>query len=363
MDRKVKCGVLGATGMVGREFLKILANHPWIEVVIIAASERSKGYKLSERIHFEDQKGLAENFLDMTIQSVWDIKQIASQVDFVFSALDMGKDEIIKLEEAYAKAEVVVVSNNSALRFASDVPMIVPEINADHLEVLPFQRQRLGTENGCIVVKPNCAAQAYMALFHAITQFGIKFDWISVSLMQAISGSGKHLKEVPEIQGNILSLPSEADKSVTEPQKIFGKIQNGKIVPAEYMEIIASSYRVPVEDGHTAHLHFKTEAFALNKKAIEQVFVNYNPLGKYNLPSSPYPVINYLGDDTYPNPKEHARNQKGMEFTAGGMRYTPESGHFKITGLIHNLVRGAAGGAVLTAELMIAKGIIKNRFD
>lgn len=363
-EKKVKCAIIGSTGMVGRVFLKHLSDHPWIEVVIVAASKNSAGQKLRDRLKESDIEGINDKILDMTIQNAADVEDIAKQVDFIFSAVDMSKKDIIKLEEAYAKAEVVVVSNNSAMRFVDDVPMIVPEINGyRHIEILATQRRRLETKYGCIVVKPNCAAQAYMAILDAVmTQIGPNsITDMHVVLMQAISGSGRHLYEVEEIQGNIIALPDEAEKSVKEPQKIFGRIVNKKIVPNKSLRTIASSYRVPVEDGHVANICFKTEHYATTIDDIKHALNTYNPLGELELPSSPYPVINYLGDDKYPSPKNDVENQNGMEFTCGAMKYDTVKGTFQITGLIHNLKRGAAGGAVLTAEFLIALGIIRNQ--
>ncbi len=357
--KKLRCGVLGATGMVGREFLKLLSSHPWIEVTVVAASSRSAGQKLKYLIDIDRQARIDRDILDLTVQDVFEIEDISSKVDFVFCAVNMDKAEIIALEEAYAKKEVVVVSNNSAMRFFDDVPMIVPEINGvEHLKILDVQKQRLGTQNGCIVVKPNCAAQAYMAILHSLMD-NVYIEQVNVSLMQAISGSGKYLDEVAEIQGNILPLPGEAEKSITEPKKIFGEIIDGKIVSYDNLNISATSYRVPVQDGHLANVFIKTTIGNSNiVRDMQLHFDYYNPLEKYDLPSSPNPVINYLGDDEYPNPLKDANNQGGMEFTCGAMKFDENTGILQITGLIHNLVRGAAGGAVLTAELMIKLGYI-----
>lgn len=359
--KKLKCGVLGATGMVGRKLLEILSEHPWIEVVAVAASERSEGKKLKFSIPTEDQPKIERKILELTIKNIFEVVDISEKVDFVFCAVNLEKDEIIKLEEAYARREVVVVSNNSATRFFDDIPMIVPEINGiSHLKILDIQKQRLGTKKGCIVVKPNCAAQAYMAILDALKDV-MYIKNINVSLMQAISGSGKFLSEVPEIQGNVLPLPDEALKSIKEPKKIFGKIIDGKIVDNENMNINAISYRVPVQDGHLANIFIQTSTNADIINNAMLAFQFYNPLEDYKLPSSPRQVINYLGNDVFPNPKRDANNQNGMEFTCGAMNYDEKTGILQITGLIHNLIRGAAGGAVLTAELMIKLGYITSK--
>lgn len=356
---KLRCGIIGVTGMVGLKLLKGISFHPVIELTVVAASKKTAGMSLGVKFLRDNKNGIDKKFLELVIQDASEIEIISKQVDFIFCAVNMPDEEIIKLEEAYARHGVVVVSNNSTMRFFDDVPMIVPEINGiEHLKVLDVQRKRLGTEYGCIAVKPNCAAQAYMAILDAFLRANIEIDEVNLSLMQAISGSGKHLDKVPEIQGNILALPGEAKKSMKEPKKIFGKIVNGKFENAE-MQINASSYRVPVEDGHTANITIKTKPHSTTIETLKKALADYNPLAEYNLHSSPNPVINYLGDDVYPNPLEHVNNQDGMEFTCGAMTYDTDTGIIQITGLIHNLVRGAAGGAILTAELMIALGYIK----
>ena len=362
MKKKLRCGVIGATGMVGLKFLELLSEHPWIEVVVVAASERSAGQSMKLKVPIEIQTRIDRSILELVIQNASDVKTIAPQVDFIFCAIDLPKDKIIELEESYAKHEVVVVSNNSAMRWHDDVPMIVPEINGvKHLKILEIQKQRLATTKGCIVVKPNCAAQAYMALLDALVDT-ILIEDVSVSLMQAISGSGKHLYDVPEIHDNILPLIGEAKKSILEPLKIFGKIIKGKIV-FDNLPISATSYRVGVEDGHLANIFIRVEPRQKNiTERIKILFESYKPLQIYCLPSSPKVVINYLGDDVYPIPKEHANNQGGMEFTCGALEYNKKSGIIRVTGLIHNLIRGAAGGAVLTAELMIKLGYITSKF-
>lgn len=359
---KIKCAILGATGMVGREFARILSNHVLFDLVIVAASSKSAGQNYGERIHGNHREITQQSILDLEIMDIYDIETISQKVDFVFSAFDLSNEKTIKIEEAYAKNEVVVVSNNSATRHFSDVPMIVPEINSDHLDILSVQRKRLGTKYGCIVVKPNCAAQSFMVLIDIFNSYENYIDFLNVSLKQAVSGSGKYLSEFKEIDGTILALPDEAYKSIVEPKKIFGKIIKDKIVSDNELNIIADSYRVGVEHGHTASITFKL-AFNESVDDIKTFFKNYNPLQKYSLPSSPNYVITYLGDGVYPNPKEHVDIKFGMGFTFGALKYDKYSDTYQITGLTHNLVRGAAGGAVLTAELMVAKKIIKRIWD
>jgi aspartate-semialdehyde dehydrogenase len=366
--KKLRAGISGATGMVGREAARILSGHPWIEVVSVSASKRSAGKTfreaISEKVKEKNFNDISDDILNLTVQNtIKDMKEIASQVDFIFCALDLPtKEAIVKLEEDYAKQEVVVVSNNSACRWLQDVPMLVSEINGiTHTRVLPTQRKRLGTEYGCIVVKPNCAAQSYMALLDAIKECE-PYD-IVVSLYQAFSGSGKYLEDKEDgkdIRGTIVPLKGEAEKSENEPKKIFGKLLSGLIVPNSSLSIDATSYRVPVQDGHIANLTFKTR-----KEVKEQTIINllnkYNPLEAYQLPSSPSPTINYLGNRTYPNPRLHVDNQGGMEFTCGALKYNDKSKNFSITGLTHNIVRGAAGGAIQAAELLIAENIIRSK--
>jgi len=311
-EYKLRCGVLGATGMVGKKFLELLSYHPWIEIVVVAASERSAGEKMLSKISVNDIGVISQNIQELTIKNVNEVEKISSLVDFVFCALDMPDDEIITLEEAYAKHEVVVVSNNSALRSYKDVPMIVPEINGvEHLKILDVQKKRLGTNYGCIVVKPNCAAQSFMTILDAFNRInGISINGnIFVSLMQAVSGSGKHLKDVPYIQGNVIPLPDEASKSIFEPMKIFGAIIQNKIIPNTNLNIRASSYRVPIEHGHIANV-FINITNASQERVIE-ILKNYNPLKKYKLPSSPKQPINYIGDE-YPTPLNDVNNQNGI---------------------------------------------------
>lgn len=356
--QKINVGVIGATGMVGRVFLRMLSEHPWMNVVLVAASERSAGQKMKFKIPQEEQALIDREILEMTIMDASDVESISKMVDLIFCAVDMPKDEIIRLEEAYAKKEVVVVSNNSAMRWHDDVPMIVPEINGvNHLKVLSEQKIRLGTRRGCIVVKPNCAAQAYMAIMDVIGK-QIQIEYVNVSLMQAISGSGKHLSEYPSIHGNILPLVGEAEKSEKEPMKIFGRFSDGKIISDTNIPIFATSYRVPVEDGHTANVFVKTSNFLIDMYNLKKSFERYNPLADYNLPSSPEVVIDYLGDNVYPEPLRDVNKHNGMAFVCGELKYNQKFGVLQFTGMVNNIVRGAAGGAVLTAELMIKLGYV-----
>jgi len=363
-NKKIRAAFLGATGMVGREGLRILSNHPKIDIVALAAGPNSAGKRLKDSIKDRVQEpnfnGISDSILNLVVKNATDdIDEITSEVDFVFSALDLPDGKIIELEKNYALKEVVVVSNNSAYRPYNYVPTIVPEVNGEsHIEVLPNQRKILGTDYGCIVVKPNCAAQSYMGILDAIKHFD-PYD-ICVSLSQAISGSGKYLNDVEEIQGNQMALPGEARKSENEPKKIFGSVKNGLIIPNETLNIQAISYRAPVQDGHLANIFFKTRKNT-DPESIIKAFNDYNPLEKYNLYSAPNPPINYLGDNVFPSIKKHVNNQGGMEFTCGGLSYNKESGIYQISGLTHNLVRGAAGGAILTAELLIAKDIIQSK--
>ena len=253
MERKLKAGILGATGMVGQRFITLLENHPWFEIAALAASPRSAGKTYEEAVggRWKMDTPMPESVKNMTVLNVNEVEAVSSQVDFVFSAVDMSKDEIRAIEEAYAKAETPVVSNNSAHRWTPDVPMVVPELNPEHLEVIPAQKKRLGTKRGFIAVKPNCSIQSYTPMLHALREFGIKE--VVATTYQAISGAGKTFKDWPEMVGNIIPyISGEEEKSEQEPLRIWGHVENGQIVKAETPIITTQCIRVPVQDGHTA---------------------------------------------------------------------------------------------------------------
>lgn len=354
--KKYKVGIIGATGMVGQRFALLLENHPWFEPVCLAASANSAGKKYKDAVKKwlmpspmpEKLKGI------VVMDATADREKIAAAVDFCFCAVNMKKDEIRELEYAYAKAECPIVSNNSAHRFTDDVPMIIPEINADHLAVIPAQRARLGTKRGFIAVKSNCSLQSYVPLLHPLKKFGIKCA--AVTTYQAISGAGKVFETMPEIIDNVIPyIGGEEEKSEKEPLKIWGDVENGKIVPASSPVITAQCLRVPVSDGHTAACFVSFE----NKPSKEEIlsawaFFSGEPQ-KLNLPSAPKQFIHYFEEDNRPQPKLDRNAENGMAVSAGRLR-EDNLFDYKFIGFSHNTLRGAAGGAVLLAELLASKG-------
>ena len=355
--KQYKVGVIGATGMVGQRFMLLLANHPWFDVVTLAASSRSAGKTYVEAVgdKWSFDCPIPEKYHTMTVlDAEADMEKIASSVDFVFCAVNMDKAKIRALEEAYAKMEVPVVSNNSAHRFTSDVPMIIPEINADHLNVIPAQRKRLGTKRGFIAVKSNCSLQSYVPLLHPLMSFGVKEA--TVCTYQAISGAGKTFKTMPEILDNIIPyIGGEEEKSEKEPLKIWGKVENDEIVNADGPVITAQCLRVPVSDGHTAAVFVKFDKKP-TKEEILEAWANFKGEPQIlKLPSAPDQFLKYLEEDNRPQAKLDRMEGNGMSVTAGRLR-EDHVYDYKFVGLSHNTLRGAAGGAVLLAELLAAKG-------
>ncbi len=350
-------GVIGATGMVGQRFMLLLENHPWFNVVVLAASARSAGKTYQEAVgdKWAFERPIPTKYLDMKVlDAEADIETIAKKVDFVFCAVNMDKAKIRALEERYAKMEVPVVSNNSAHRFTPDVPMVIPEINADHIQVISAQKARLGTKRGFIAVKSNCSLQSYVPLLHPLQSFGIK--QAAVCTYQAISGAGKTFETMPEILDNIIPyIGGEEEKSEKEPLKIWGKIENGEIVSATSPSITAQCLRVPVSDGHTAAVFVSFE----NKPTKEEILSAWeNFKGEPQtlaLPSAPQQFIRYFEEDNRPQAKLDRMEGNGMSVTAGRLREDTVF-DYKFVGLSHNTLRGAAGGAVLLAELLAAKG-------
>ena len=359
MSEKLRVGILGGTGMVGQRFISLLENHPWFEVTTIAASPRSAGKTYLEAVgdRWKMDTPMPEKVKNIVVMNVNEVKKVASEVDFVFSAVDMTKEEIRAIEEEYAKTETPIVSNNSAHRWTPDVPMIVPEINASHVEVIESQKKRLGTKRGFIAVKPNCSIQSYTPALTAWKEFE-PYEAI-VCTYQAISGAGKTFKDWPEMMGNVIPyIGGEEEKSEKEPLRVWGKVENGVIVPADDMKISAQCYRVPVLNGHTAAVFVKFKKNPTKEQLIEKLLAFKGEPQELNLPSAPKQFIQYLEEDNRPQVSMDVDFENGMGVSIGRLREDTIY-DWKFVGLSHNTVRGAAGGAVLCAELLKAKGYIE----
>lgn len=358
---KLKVGVLGATGMVGQRFLSLLENHEWFEVVCVAASPRSAGKTYEEAVgdRWKLDTPMPEKVKKLIVENVNEVEKVSSQVDFVFSAVDMTKDEIKAIEEAYAKTETPVVSNNSAHRWTPDVPMVVPELNPEHLEVIKFQQERLGTKRGFIAVKPNCSIQSYAPALHALKEFNPVR--VVATTYQAISGAGKNFSDWPEMVGNIIPyIGGEEEKSEQEPLRIWGKIENGVIVKAEAPLITTQCIRVPVLNGHTAAVFVDFE----KKPSKEEMIAKWRSFKglpqELELPSAPKHFIQYLEEDNRPQVALDVNYERGMGVSIGRLR-EDSLFQYKFVGLSHNTLRGAAGGAVLIAELLVKQGRIAKK--
>lgn len=358
--KKYNVGIIGATGMVGQRFATLLADHPWFDVKVVAASPRSAGltYKEAAEKKWAMTSPIPEKIGELIVKNATaDIEEIASQVDFVFCAVDMKKDEIKALEEAYAKAECPVISNNSAHRHTPDVPMVIPEINADHIKVIDAQRKRLGTKRGFIAVKSNCSLQSYVpAIYPLDKKFGVKE--VLVCTYQAISGAGKTFETWPEMVDNVIPfIGGEEEKSEKEPLKIWGKLENGEIVPASSPAFTAQCIRVPISDGHMGAVFMRFED---GKKPTKDEIINEwnNYAGRaqeLNLPSAPKQFLHYFTEDNMPQTKLHRNLEGGMAVSVGRLREDTQY-DYKFVCLSHNTLRGAAGGGVLLAELLCAEG-------
>ena len=359
MSDKLKVAVLGGTGMVGQRFISILNNHPWFEVTAIAASPRSAGRTYEEAVggRWKLDGEIPESVRGITIQDVSDVEAVASQADFCLSAVDMSKDQIRAIEEAYAKTETPVVSNNSAHRWTPDVPMIIPEINPEHTDVIAYQKKRLGTERGFIAVKPNCSIQAYAPALAAWKEYE-PYE-VVVSTYQAISGAGKTFKDWPEMVGNVIPyIGGEEEKSEKEPLRIFGHIEDGVIVPAKSPLITSQCIRIPVLYGHTATAFLKMRKEAEKEELIEKLTAFRGLPQELKLPSAPAQFIQYMEEDNRPQVKLDVNYENGMGVSIGRLRKDTIY-DWKFVGLAHNTMRGAAGGAVECAELLKAMGYIQ----
>ncbi len=356
--KQYNVGVIGATGMVGQRFCTLLAEHPWFKVKILAASPRSAGKRYEDAVgkKWAMTSPIPESLKDMIVADASaDIEKIASQVDFVFCAVDMKKEEIRALEEKYAKAEIPVVSNNSANRFTPDVPMVVPEINPDHIEIINAQRKRLGTKKGFIAVKSNCSLQSYVPALHPLKdEFGI--DRVLVCTYQAISGAGKTFDTMPEIIDNVIPyIGGEEEKSEQEPLKLWGKIEGDRIVSAAEPLFTAQCFRVPVSDGHTAAVFVKFKKKPTKEEIIDRWAKFSGVPQELSLPSAPKQFIHYFTEDNRPQAKLDRNIENGMAIEVGRLREDNQY-DYKFACLSHNTLRGAAGGGVLLAELLAAKG-------
>ncbi len=353
---KMKVGVIGATGMVGQRFLTLLEDHPYFEVSVLAASARSAGKTYEEAVgaRWKMTAPMPEKYKNMPVMDAANIEAVGKLCSFVFCAVDMKKEEIRALEEAYAKAEIPVVSNNSANRWTPDVPMVIPEINDAHLEVIAAQRKRLGTKRGFIAVKPNCSIQSYVPALTPLLKYGIKE--VVATTYQAISGAGKTFREWPEMIDNVIPyIGGEEEKSEQEPLRVWGKVENGEIVKADAPLITTQCIRVPVTDGHTAAVFVRFE----NKPTKEEILDAWkNFSGKpqaLGLPHAPERFITYFEEDNRPQAKLDRDIYGGMGITVGRLR-EDSLFDYKFVGLSHNTLRGAAGGAVLIAELLYREG-------
>lgn len=358
MSNKLRVGILGGTGMVGQRFISLLENHPWFEVTTIAASPRSAGKTYEEAVgdRWKMTTPMPEAVKKIVVMNVNEVEKVASEVDFVFSAVDMTKEEIRAIEEEYAKTETPVVSNNSAHRWTPDVPMIVPEINAGHIEVIESQKKRLGTTRGFIAVKPNCSIQSYTPALTAWKEFE-PYE-VVVCTYQAISGAGKTFKDWPEMIENVIPyIGGEEEKSEKEPLRVWGKVENGVIVPADDVKITAQCIRVPVLNGHTAACFVKFKKNPTKEQLVSKLLEFSGEPQELKLPSAPSQFIRYMEEDNRPQVKEDVDYENGMGVSIGRLREDSVY-DWKFVGLSHNTVRGAAGGAVLCAELLKAKGLI-----
>lgn len=357
--KKYKVGIIGGTGMVGQRFVTLMEDHPWFQLTAIAASPRSAGKTYEQAVsgRWAMKTPIPQQAKDLVVlDASADVEKIAGMVDFVFCAVDMKKEEIRVLEETYAKAEVPVVSNNSAHRWTDDVPMVVPEMNPEHLAVIPAQRARLGTRRGFIAVKSNCSIQSYAPALHPLMQFGI--EKVLVCTYQAISGAGKTFERWPEMVDNLIPyIGGEEEKSEQEPLKVWGKVEDGKIVKAAGPAITAQCLRVPVSDGHTAAV-FVTFRNKPSMEEIRETWKNFKGRAQeLELPSAPKQFLHYFEEPDRPQARLDRDLEGGMAISLGRLR--PDTQYdYKFVGLSHNTLRGAAGGAVLLAELLCAEGYI-----
>ena len=360
--KQYQVGIIGATGMVGQRFATLLEQHPWFHVAVLAASPRSAGKTYAEAVgsRWAMTKPMPESMKDMIVMNAQeDIQEIAQKVDFVFCAVDMKKEDIRALEEAYAKAECPVVSNNSAHRHTPDVPMVIPEINADHIKIIDSQRKRLGTKKGFVAVKSNCSLQSYVPAVHPLRELGC--NKVLACTYQAISGAGKTFERWPEMVDNLIPyIGGEEEKSEKEPLKIWGHIEGDQIVDTDDIAITSQCLRVPVSDGHTAAVFVSFDGEVPSEEKIIETWENYKGRAQeLELPSAPKQFLHYFTEPDQPQIKTARTLEHGMAISIGRLR--PDTQYdMKFVCMSHNTLRGAAGGAVLLAELLCAEGYIEN---
>ncbi len=361
MSEKLKVGILGGTGMVGQRFISLLENHPWFQVVTIAASPRSAGKTYEEAVgdKWKMTTPMPESVKNIVVMSVADIEEVAATVDFVFSAVDMTKEEIQEIEYAYAKTDTPVVSNNSAHRWTADVPMVIPEINWDHFDIIESQKKRLGTTRGFIAVKPNCSIQSYVPALTAWKD--LEPYEVVLTTYQAISGAGKNFTDWPEMVGNIIPyIGGEEEKSEQEPLRVFGHIEGDVIVKAQEPAISAQCIRVPVLNGHTAAVYVKFRKKTSKEELIQKLKDFRGKPQMLKLPSAPSQFIQYFEEDNRPQVALDVDYENGMGVSIGRIR-EDNIFDYRFVGLSHNTVRGAAGGAILCAEALKASGYIEKK--
>ena len=355
-NKKMKVGIVGATGMVGQRLITLLDNHPYFEISALAASARSAGKSYAEALggRWKMQTPCPEKYLEMPVVDAEDVEAMGKACTFVFCAVNMDKAAIKALEEKYAKAEIPVVSNNSAHRWTPDVPMVIPEVNPEHLSVINDQKKRLGTKKGFIAVKPNCSIQAYVAALTPLRKYGV--EEVVVTTYQAISGAGKTFNEWPEMIDNVIPfIGGEEEKSEQEPLRVWGTVENGEIKKAEAPVITSQCIRVPVTDGHMAAVFVRFK----NKPTKEQILADWKAFSgrpqELQLPHAPEQFVTYMEEDNRPQSRLDRDIYGGMGVTIGRLREDTVY-DYKFVGLAHNTLRGAAGGGVLTAELLYREG-------
>ncbi len=361
MEKKLKVGIIGATGMVGQNYLRLLAGHPWFEVAYLAASPKSAGKKYADAVagrwHMADN--IPPEYAGMIVDDAGIVNKAEGKCDLIFSAVEMDKQSIMDLEEEYAGHGFVVVSNNSAHRYTEDVPVMVPEINPAHLDILPEQRKRHGWDKGFIIVKPNCSIQSYMLPLYALLKAGYPVESMIITTLQAVSGAGyPGPASIDLIDNTVPYIPGEEEKSEVEPRKILGSIKGGRIVPDDNIRISTHCNRVPVSDGHTACVSLKFAGKKPKKEEIISIWKNFSgPPQELNLPSAPVPPIIYRDEIDRPQPRKDRDAGKAMAVTVGRLRGCNVF-DYRFVGLHHNTVRGAAGGSILAAELLLARGLV-----